>query len=232
MGRVPYRPMLALQEDRHAEILRGEGADTLFLLEHERVITLGKNSGATNVLASPTLLAEHGIEVVTTGRGGDVTYHGPGQIVGYPVIHLGPGEQDIKGYVFRLEEILIRTAQDFGVDASRVEGLRGIWVGAEKLAAIGVRVAQWTTLHGFALNVTTRLEDFGLIVPCGLHGRGVTSLARLCSAPPSLVEVEDRLVHHAAEVLGRTPYEATPTTLPTVSPAEVPIGRSIPEAHP
>ncbi|MEK7703782.1 MAG: lipoyl(octanoyl) transferase LipB [Myxococcota bacterium] len=203
MGRVPYRPMLALQEQRHAEVKAGVAEDTLFLLEHEPVLTTGKNRGAEHVLASMLTLAARGIEVVETSRGGDVTYHGPGQLVGYPIVKLRPGEQDIRRYVERLEEILIRTAADFGVLATRVEGLRGIWVGDSKLAAVGVRIAEWTTLHGFALNVEPQPDGFALIVPCGLHGRGVTSLAQLLGTAPCMEEVRTRVAHHAGAVLRR-----------------------------
>lgn len=214
MGRVAYGPMLALQEARHAAVADGAGPETLFLLEHEPVVTLGKNAGADHVLVSAAALAARGVELVATGRGGDVTYHGPGQIVGYPILALGEGEQDIKGYVYKLEELLIRTVADFGVTASRVEGLRGIWVGNDKIGAIGVRIARWTTLHGFALNVATDLDGFALIVPCGIRDRGVTSLTRLCSPVPTLREVEDRIIVHASAVLGRATHEATPSPLP------------------
>ena len=202
MGRIAYGPMLALQEARHAAVADGSGPETLVLLEHEPVVTLGKNAGAEHVLASRAQLAARGIELFATSRGGDVTYHGPGQLVGYPILALGPGEQDIKRYVWRLEEILIRTVADFGVRAARVEGLRGLWVGNAKIGAIGVRIARWTTLHGFALNVSVSLDGFALIVPCGLHGKGVTSLARELGSAPELTAVADRVVVHAGAVLG------------------------------
>lgn len=238
MGLVPYGPMHTLQEQRHREVAAGEADDTLFLLEHHRVVTLGRNTGqkagqggapqggtrtdpprAEHLLVSEEHLRQRGVELFATGRGGDVTYHGPGQIVGYPILQLQEeeGERDIKRYVGLLEEILIRTAADFGVAATRVEGLRGIWVGNDKLAAIGVRISKWTTMHGFALNVSTHLEDFGLIVPCGLHGRGVTSLEKLLGQAPSLREVEDRLVAHGELILNRAAQEAPPTPLPNLA---------------
>jgi lipoyl(octanoyl) transferase len=213
-SRVPYGPMLALQEARHAAVAAGEADDTLFLLEHEAVITTGRNTGDGHVLVSRAALQARGVAFFETGRGGDVTYHGPGQLVGYPILALQPDEQDVKGYVYRLEEILIRTAADFGVRAERVPGLRGIWVGNDKLAAIGVRLARWVTMHGFALNVSTELSAFDLIVPCGLHGRGVTSLARLCDPAPSREAVEARLITHAEALLGRAAYAAAATRLP------------------
>ena len=135
-----------------------------------------------------------------TGRGGDITYHGPGQIVGYPILELAPERRDVHRYIRDLEEVLIRTAADFGVDATRVPGLTGVWVGTDKLAAIGVRISRWVTSHGFALNVTTDLEYFDLIVPCGIADRGVTSLARLRGGPFDIRPVEDRLAAHFAEV--------------------------------
>ena len=203
LGRVPYGPTHLLQKQRHAEVAAG-ALDTLFVLEHEAVITLGRNSGDTHVLANRELLMARGIDVVETERGGDVTYHGPGQLVVYPVIRLHGREQDIKRYVWCLEEIMIRTVAAYGVQAERVEGLRGLWVGKDKIGAVGVRLALWTTFHGFALNVHTDLEDFRLIVPCGLHGRGVTSLARLLGDDaPSLVEVEQTVIKHAEEILHR-----------------------------
>ena len=218
LGQVPYGPMLALQEARHAEVAAAVAPDTLYLLEHEPVITTGRNTGATHVLVSREALAARQVAYFETGRGGDVTYHGPGQLVGYPILQLQPPEQDVRGYVHRLEEILIRTAADFDVIAERVEGLRGIWVGNDKLAAIGVRVARWTTTHGFALNVSTRLEDFDLIVPCGLYDRGVTSLEKLLGRKISLQAVRERIVHHATTVLERLAVYQDPAPWQTALP--------------
>ncbi len=211
LGQVPYGPMLALQEARHADVAAGLVQDTLFLLEHDPVITTGRNTGASHVLASREALAARQVAYFETARGGDVTYHGPGQLVGYPILQLQPHEQDIRSYVHRLEEILIRTAADFDVVAERVEGLRGIWVGNDKLAAIGVRVARWTTTHGFALNVSTRLEDFDLIVPCGLYDRGVTSLEKLLGRNIPLQAVGERIIYHAATILERPVGKHDPT---------------------
>lgn len=214
MGRAPYGRMLALQQHRHAEVDAGAVDDTLFLLEHDPVVTLGRNTRAGHILASQANLQARGVAVHETGRGGDVTFHGPGQVVGYPIVSLQPPERDIKGYVWCLEEILIRTAADFGVTAERIEGLRGIWVGREKIAAIGVRIARWTTMHGFALNVDVDLAAFRLIVPCGLHDMGVTSLGRLLGEPPPIEQVEERLIAHSETVLQRTAYRATASALP------------------
>jgi lipoyl(octanoyl) transferase len=218
MGRVAYGPMLALQERRHAEVIAGTRDDTLFLLEHEPVITLGKNAGADHVLASPAALQASGVELFETGRGGDVTFHGPGQLVGYPVIQLQEGERDVQRYVTCLEEVMIRTAHDFGVVAQRVDGLRGIWVGNDKLGAVGVRIANWTTLHGFALNVARDVPGFELIVPCGIRGRGVTSLSRACDRDLGLDEVMARVAEHAAIVLDRRGIDQKPTPLSSYEP--------------
>ena len=207
LGRIPYADALALQrslvEDRRA----GRVDDLLLLLEHPHVLTLGVrgDGGRSHILATADALDSRGIEVHETGRGGDITYHGPGQIVGYPIINLQPDRCDVHRYVRDLEEVLIRTASDYGVEARRVEGLTGVWVGREKLAAIGVRISRWVTSHGFALNVSPDLEYFNLIVPCGIADRSVTSLARLLGRPINRIEVEDRIAAHFGEVFARTP---------------------------
>jgi lipoyl(octanoyl) transferase len=206
LGRVDYASALALQralvEDRRA----GRVDDLLLLLEHPHVLTLGVrgDGGRSHILANAETLAARGIEVHETGRGGDITYHGPGQLVGYPIIDLQPDRRDVHRYVRDIEEVLIRTAADYGVVAVRVPGLTGVWVGREKLAAIGVRIGRWVTSHGFAFNVTTDLEYFDLIVPCGIADRGVTSLARLLGRPVDRREVEDHLVTHFCRVFERT----------------------------
>jgi lipoyl(octanoyl) transferase len=208
LGRTPYADSLALQralvEDRRADRI----GDVLLLVEHPPVLTVGVrgDGGRSHILASPDALAARGIEVHETGRGGDVTYHGPGQVVGYPIISLKPDRCDVHAYLRDLEEVLIRVAADFGIHAARVPGLTGVWVGEHKLAAIGVRISRWVTSHGFALNVAPNLEDFDLIVPCGIADRGVTSLARLgCRATRS--DVEDRIVSHFCGVFDRRPLE-------------------------
>jgi lipoate-protein ligase B len=223
--------MLALQKDRHARVVSGEIDDTLFLLEHEPVITLGRNSGDGHLLASRDRLAAEGVEVFETGRGGDVTYHGPGQIVGYPILHLRDQERDVRQFVTCLEEIMIRVAADFGVEAGRIEGMRGIWAGGAKLGAVGVRIAQWTTMHGFAFNVQSGMAGFELIVPCGLHGREVTSLAELTGRSVDLATVEERVQVHAGLVLDRQIEVAEPSPLPEV-PARVAGTEASSEVHP
>ena len=202
LGLMPYAEALALQralvEDRRADRI----PDTLLLVEHPHVLTLGVrgDGGRSHILASADALASRGVEIHETGRGGDITYHGPGQLVGYPIIDLKPDRCDVHRYVRDLEDVLIRTASDYGVLAERVDGLTGVWVGREKLAAIGVRIARWITSHGFAFNVTTNLDYFGLIVPCGIADRGVTSLALLTGRAIDPVEVADRTAEHFSNV--------------------------------
>jgi lipoyl(octanoyl) transferase len=202
LGLVPYEEALALQRSLVEERRAGRIDDVLLLLEHPPVLTVGVrgDGGRSHILASSEELTARGIAVHETGRGGDVTYHGPGQVVGYPILDLSPHRRDVHRYVRDLEEVLIRVAADFGVVAGRVEGLTGVWVGDEKLAAIGVRIARWVTSHGFAFNVNTELDDFKLIVPCGIADRGVTSLARLLGRPVDIDSVEDRITVRFGEL--------------------------------
>lgn len=204
-GTVPYRSALDRQQDLVRSRQAGDIPDQLVLLEHPPVITVGVGGRGRpgHVLASAAGLRERGIEVIDVPRGGDVTYHGPGQLVGYPILSLKPDRCDVHRYVRDLEEVLIHTAARFGIEAGRNEGLTGVWVGREKLAAIGVRLSRWVTSHGFALNVATDLDHFRLIVPCGLAGYGVTSLARLLGAAPPWPEVEATLAAEFARRFGR-----------------------------
>jgi lipoyl(octanoyl) transferase len=210
LGRKPYPETLALQRALVEQRQRGEVGDLLLLVEHPHVLTLGVrgDGGRGHILASSERLVSLGVDVHETGRGGDVTYHGPGQVVGYPILDLKPDRCDVHRYVRDLEEVLIRTAGDYGIIAGRTAGLTGVWVGEEKLAAIGVRIARWVTSHGFALNVATDLEYFGLIVPCGISGRGVTSLEQLISGPVDQLEVESRVIRHFREVFEAVPSAA------------------------
>ena len=200
LGRVPYARGLELQERLVADRQAGRIPDQLLLLEHDPVFTLGRNARTANVLLPAEALRERGFEVFETGRGGDVTYHGPGQVVGYPILALAPDRRDVHRYVRDLEEVMMRTCADYGLEASRVEGLTGTWLGDEKIGAIGVRIARWVTSHGFAFNVGTDLAAFDLIVPCGIRERGVTSLERRLGHPVPLDEVMDRLAAHFAAV--------------------------------
>ena len=205
LGLMPYAQALEVQRTLVTSRQRGEIPDTLLLVEHPHVLTLGVrgDGGRSHILATADHLAARGVEVHETGRGGDVTYHGPGQIVGYPIVDLKPDRCDVHRYVRDLEEVLIRTAYEYGVSAARVQGLTGVWVGREKLAAIGVRIARWVTSHGFALNLTTDLDYFNLIVPCGVADRGVTSLEKLVGRRLDRREVEGHLVDHFCAVFDR-----------------------------
>ena len=186
-----------------AERQSGAIEDVLLLLEHDPVFTLGRNARRENLLLSEEELRARGFDVFETGRGGDVTYHGPGQVVGYPILDLSPDRRDVHRYVRDLEEAMIRTCRDYGVEAGRVAGLTGAWVGSEKIGAIGVRIARWVTSHGFAFNVATDLDPFGLIVPCGIRDRGITSLERLLGRPTDPSQVMQSLTRHLAAVFER-----------------------------
>jgi lipoyl(octanoyl) transferase len=203
LGRIGYAEGLDLQARLVAERQQQVVADTLLLLEHDPVVTLGRNARRENMLLPEDELRRRGIAVFETGRGGDVTYHGPGQVVGYPILDLAPDRRDVHRYVRDLEEVMIRTCADYGIAAGRVAGLTGTWVGSEKIGAIGVRIARWVTSHGFAFNVSTDLSPFALIVPCGIRERGVTSLERLLGRPVDLAEAMDRLTFHFAAVFDR-----------------------------
>jgi len=204
LGLTPYHDALELQKRLVEQRRAGEIDDVLLLVEHPPVLTLGVrgDGGRSHILASEDELSARHVEVFETGRGGDITYHGPGQIGGYPIVDLNPDRRDVHKYVRDIEEVLIRVTADYGVTAGRIPGLTGVWVGDEKLAAIGVRIQRWVTSHGFALNHTTDLSHFSLIVPCGITDRGVTSLERLgCMA--SRFDVEERIAAHFAEVFSR-----------------------------
>jgi len=203
LGVVPYDDGLKTQELAVERLRSGEGAEQLLLLEHPHVFTLGRGADASNILADQDQLQSNSVEVHETGRGGDVTYHGPGQLVGYPIINLKPDRCDVHRYVRDLEEVLIRTIADYGIEGGRIEGLTGVWVGNEKIAAIGVRIARWITSHGFALNVNTDLKFFQMIVPCGITDKGVTSISRLLGHDVDLSEVAVIAARHFGEVFDR-----------------------------
>jgi lipoyl(octanoyl) transferase len=204
LGRVPYAEALALQRALVEERKAGTGVDTLVLLEHPHVITLGARSDTarSHVVATPERLQQLGVELAETGRGGDVTYHGPGQIVGYPILDLRPDRQDVYRYVRDLEEVMVRVTAAYGIEAGRIEDLTGTWVGGEKIGAIGIRVSRWITSHGFAYNVATDLEFFKLIVPCGIRDRGVTSLSRLLGREVGTRDVEEVFITEFCTVFG------------------------------
>jgi lipoyl(octanoyl) transferase len=211
LGRIDYDAGLELQKTLVEQRKRGEIPDQLLLLEHPDVITLGvkTRNDLSHVLETPEALAARGVALFEAGRGGDVTYHGPGQLVAYPIFDLKPDRCDVHRYVRDLEDVLIRAVAEFGVPAGRLAGLTGIWTGElgreDKLAAIGVRISRWVTSHGFALNVNTDLLRFGLIVPCGIVDRGVTSLERLLGKPVPMAEVENAVIRAFREVFPAGP---------------------------
>jgi lipoyl(octanoyl) transferase len=204
-GLVSYQDALTLQralvEERRADRI----PDTLLLLQHPPVITLGVkgDGGRSNVVADSARLSRLGIDISETGRGGDVTYHGPGQVVGYPILDLRPDRCDVHRYVRDLEEVMIGVCAEFGLVAGRVTGLTGAWIGDEKIGAIGIRISRWITSHGFAFNVSTNLEHFDLIVPCGISDRGVTSLERAAGKTIPVNVVEDAIVRRFCRVFQR-----------------------------
>lgn len=206
LGRVAYDDALILQAEAAARASRDEG-ETLLLLEHEPVITLGRNADASDVLLSRECLAERGVAVRDSNRGGKVTYHGPGQLVAYPVFNLSPDRKDVKRYVTDLEEVLIATLADYGIRAERSprrERVTSVWVGNDKIAAIGIHLARWVTTHGFALNVTDEpLAHFSGIVPCGITDGGVTSMERLLARRLAVEDVARAVLPRFAAVFGR-----------------------------
>jgi len=200
LGAIEYREAYELQKALLQERLRGRIADTLLLLEHPPTITVGKSGKLENVLASPAELASAGVSLIFTDRGGDVTYHGPGQIVGYPILDLRERDRDAHRYVHYLEEVLIRTLADYGIGSGRDHNHAGVWVNDEEIAALGLSIRQWITMHGFALNVNTDLKHFTLINPCGFANKTATSMARLLGHELPIDEVTERLLAHFAEV--------------------------------
>ncbi len=204
LGVVPYAMGLKYQQELVERRRADEIPDQLLLLEHPHVITLGTSAHEEHILVGEEERRLLGIELFETGRGGDVTYHGPGQLVGYPILDLKPDRRDLHRYVRDIEEALIRALADYGVEAGRKEGLTGVWVGDEKIAAIGVRVSSgWITSHGFALNVNTDLNFFDAIIPCGIRDHGVTSLARVTGSEFDLDAVGERVAERFAEVFER-----------------------------
>src|SRR5215813_2051977 len=198
LGRVDYAAALDIQKQTERAVLTGAQPGTLLLLEHPRTLTLGRRSVQNGIVASENILKARNVTVVETNRGGKVTYHGPGQVVGYPIINLSPDREDVLRYVRDLEEVLIRTLDDFGIEAFRIKGLTGAHTERGKVAAIGVHIARWVTTHGFALNVNTDLSYFDLIIAC--DGEPVTSMQEILGREIRMSEVEDRIVTRFAEV--------------------------------
>ncbi|GAC1446477.1 MAG: lipoyl(octanoyl) transferase LipB [Pyrinomonadaceae bacterium] len=205
LGRMEYGAALSIQREIEALVKRREHADTLLFVEHPHVITLGRRAKEDSVIASKEILEARDVELFESNRGGKATYHGLGQLVGYPVINLSPDREDVHKYVRDLEEVLIRTLGDVNIETFRVKGLTGVHTAKGKIAAIGVHISRWVTTHGFALNVTTDLDFFKLIVPC--EGEPVTSMSEMTGRQFTLSEIEDRIIARFAEVFRMKPRE-------------------------
>lgn len=203
LGRIDYEAALNLQKETERAVQTAAQPDTLLLLEHPHTLTIGRRGDSSGILMPAEALAARGVTVFETNRGGKITYHGVGQVVGYPIINLSPDREDVHRFVRDLEEVLIRTMSDYGIEAFRIEGLTGVHTSRGKLAAIGVHIARWVTTHGFALNVNTDLSFFNLIIAC--EGEPVTSMEDLLGRELEMYEVEDRIVTHFAAVFERQP---------------------------
>lgn len=207
LGLIPYGPASEMQRRLVQARKAGTIPDVLLLCEHPHVITLGRNGKREHLRADDRLLAKMNVEFHASDRGGDITYHGPGQIVGYPILDLAEHRRDVAWYVQQLEEVMLRASADFGAAAKRVKGCHGVWIetptGDEKLGALGVHLSRWVTSHGFAYNVSTDLRYFDLMVPCGIADKGVTSLERALNRAVAMDEVRERLIAHFASVFAR-----------------------------
>lgn len=222
LGGVPYAPTAELQESLREDVRFGRGPEHLLLLEHDPpVFTVGRNASESDVLASEEWRRERGVEVHSTKRGGQVTFHGPGQLVGYPILNLDPDRRDVRRYVRDLQEVLIRLLKELGIEAERRDGQAfiGVWVGEEKIASIGVHLARWITIHGFALNVANDLSFFDGIVACGLRGVRMTSVERLLGTAPPLDELARRAALLCGEIFDRELVEVEAARL---APVEAP----------
>ncbi len=204
-GLVGYAEMLATQRARQTEVAAGHAPDTLYLLQHTPTITLGRDAKPAHLLRSRDALAALGINVIEVDRGGDVTYHGPGQLVAYPILDLNHWRTSVGWYLRTLEQVIIDTIAPYGIHGERLEGYTGVWVGGAKVAAIGVGLRHWVTLHGIALNIAPDMAHFGLIIPCGIADKPVTTLAQLLPAAPFFGDVSRRFEEHFVSQFGSTP---------------------------
>lgn len=193
-GIEPYRKIWDFQHQLHSLRLRNKIDDVLILLEHNHVFTLGKVAKREHLLIPEEKIKKEKIDLFEIDRGGDITYHGPGQIVGYPIIKLDDLYQDLHRYLRELEEVIILTLKDYDIKGTRIKGLTGVWVNEEKVAAIGIKVSRWITMHGFAFNINTDLNYFNMIIPCGIQNKGVTSLKKLLGYELDLNEVKNNLI--------------------------------------
>lgn len=200
LGTIDYAEAHRLQKELQSQRISGQVGDTVLLLEHPPVLTMGRSAKEEHVLAPTEVLEARGISVHEVGRGGDVTYHGPGQLVAYPIIDLKPDHKDVRKYVSSLEETMIRSCADFGLAARRVDGLNGAWIGDRKVGAVGVRISRWVTMHGLALNVSSDLTHFEMIVPCGIQDKDVTSLSAELGRTVDVADVIEPLARHFAEI--------------------------------
>ncbi len=203
LGLIEYSQAYHLQKELLRQRANDEVADVLLLMEHPPTITMGKSGKPENILASQAQLAKEGVSLFFVDRGGDVTYHGPGQLVAYPIINLSKRGRDVHKYVRDLEEVIIRTLSDFDINACRDSNHAGVWVKDEEIAAIGLRIIRWVSMHGFALNVNPDLKHFSLINPCGFSDRKATSMANLLGQEISMATVAERLLAHFAQVFDR-----------------------------
>ncbi len=201
LGVVDYGEAYNLQKQLLEEHIQGKGRDSLLLLQHNPVITIGRSGSRDNILIPESALTAAGIETYETDRGGDVTYHGPGQLIGYPIINLRHFRKDVHWYLRRLEETIIKALAEYGITGERMEGYTGVWVGNEKIAAIGVGIKRWITYHGFALNVYPDMSHFQMIRPCGIIDKGVTSVERLLGYRADMDKIAEKAVSAFAEVL-------------------------------
>ncbi len=198
-----YNETWDFQKKLHEQRIKNEIPDSLILVEHPHVYTLGKNAVASNMIASEEYLKDHGVEVVNVDRGGDITYHGPGQLVGYPIFHLKEHKLSVRNYVDKIEEILLQTLADYNIEGRQIDGLTGIWVEKQKIAAIGLRISRWVTYHGFALNIKTDLSLFNGIIPCGISDKGVTRMIDL-NKNATLESVKKTIIEKICNVFGFT----------------------------
>ena len=192
LGQRPYQEVWAYQKEIQAKRIAGEIEDTFLMVEHEPVYTLGKNANENHLLQS----RDQSVDVFNIERGGDITFHGPGQLVGYPILDLSNYKKSISWYMRTLEQIIIDTVSEFGIEAKRIEGLTGVWVGDEKIAALGVRIRRWVTMHGFAMNVNTNLAFYDGIIPCGIFDHGVTSMENLIGYSINMEDVKKELIRY------------------------------------
>jgi len=202
LHRQSYNPVWDFQRRLQQQRIAGEIPDTLIFVEHNPVYTIGKNGSDLHVIASEQFLRQRGIEVVHVDRGGDVTYHGPGQLVGYPIFDLHQHKQSVSFYMRQLEEVFIDALKHWNLEGRRAEDYTGVWIGDEKITALGVRISRWVTMHGFAFNVNTNLDHFEGIIPCGIFHRGVTSLEKQLGRPADMEEVKETVLNSFKKVFG------------------------------